>query len=258
MNILLANDDGIFAKGLHVLADAAAQMDDVSIYIVGPDRQRSCCGHGLTLYDNVDLKLLASSEFNPKVKWAYSCSGTPADCARIGIFMLKEQGIQPDLVCTGINHGSNWGSDIYYSGTLAAAREACICYTQAIAFSICSAKPVHFENFYDMVPHVIEKAYKKLPYTTVLNVNIPDLPKEEIKGIKVCKQGPMDYGLDYKASLSNACGFEFKFNGREVYKDRSDSEWDCVVGREGYITLTACDLMPYSRESMKAVAELGI
>lgn len=258
MNILISNDDGIFAKGIHVLADALAQIEDVNIYIIAPDRQRSCCGHFLTLFDKVELEHKNVKEFNDKVRWAYSCTGGPADCIRLGIWMLQQQGIKPDLVCTGINEGSNWGSDVYYSGTLAAAREACVCFVQAIAFSVCDNKPTHFEYFYDLVPRVIDKAYGKLPYTTVLNVNVPDLPVEELKGMKVCKQGPMDYGLEYKKTLSNACGIAFEFKGEEIYKNKADAEWDCVVGREGYVTLTACDLMPYNRESMDNIEKLGI
>lgn len=259
MNILLANDDGIDAYGLHVLADALAQMADVeNIYIIAPNTQRSCGGHGLTLNGKIDLEPINPMEFNEKVNWAYSCSGVPADCTRIGIFMLKQAGVSLDLVCTGINHGSNWGSDIFYSGTLAAAREASVCFTQAIAFSLCDNHPTHFEHFAKLVPEVVKKAYKKLPYTTVLNVNVPDIPAEEIKGIRICKQGPMDYGLGYKKSLSNASGVSFEFDGGEVYRDNVDPDWDCVVGREGYITLVACDLMPVSKESMQAIEDLGI
>ena len=258
MNILLANDDGITAKGIHVLADALAQLDDVNLYIVAPDKQRSCCGHGLTLFDPVDLKAHDTKDFNDKVKWAYSCSGVPADCARIGIFLLKQEGVQLDLVCTGINHGSNWGSDVYYSGTLAAARESSVCFTQAIAFSVCDNHPTHFEYFKKIVPEVIKKAYKTLPYTTILNVNVPDLPEEEIKGIRVCKQGPMDYGLEYKKTLSNASGVTLEFKGEEIYINWADENWDCVVGRDGYVTLTPVDLMPYNEESMESIRKLNI
>lgn len=258
MNILLANDDGIDAYGLHVLADAIAQLDDVNIYIIAPDSQRSCCGHGLTLTGKINIEPVNPMDFNEKVNWAYSCSGVPADCVRIGLFMLRRDGIKVDLVCTGINHGSNWGSDIFYSGTLAAAREASVCFTQAIAFSLCDNHPTHFEHFYEIVPEVINKAFGKLPCTTVLNVNVPDIPKEEIKGTKICKQGPMDYGLGYKESLSNASGVSFEFDGEEEYRDNIDPDWDCVLGRNGYITLVPCDLMPVSLESMKAIEDLNI
>ncbi len=258
MNILLANDDGIDAYGLKLLADLIAQLDDVNIYIIAPDKERSCCGHGLTLFDPVHLTAHNPMEFNSKVKWTYECTGVPADCTRIGIYMLKEAGTPADLVCTGINHGSNWGSDVYYSGTIAAAREATVCFTQAIAFSVCDNNPTHFEYFSIIVPEVIKRAYKKLPYTTILNVNVPDLPIEEVKGTRVCKQGPMDYGLEYKKTLSNACGINMEFDGEEIYKNQDDKDWDCVVGRKGYITLTPIDLMPYNEKSLQSIRDLNI
>ena len=259
MNILLVNDDGIKAKGIHVLADALAQLEDVNLYIIAPDTQRSCCGHALTLRGGqLNLLPVDTSEFNSKVKWAYSCSGVPADCTRIGIFMLKEAGTPADLVCTGVNHGSNWGSDVFYSGTLAAAREASICFTQAIAFSLCDNNPVNFDYFYKLIPEVVKKTYKKLPTTRVLNVNVPDIPESELKGMRVAQQGPMDYGLSYKKFFDNASGVALEFDGETVYKDYPNENWDCVLGRKGYVTLTPIDLMPYNEESMKSIDDLGI
>ncbi len=258
MNILISNDDGIDAQGIHTLADAIAQLEDVNIYVVAPDTQRSCCGHALTLNNSVRIKAMIPTGFNEKVKWAYSCSGVPADCIRIGLYLLREAGTPADLVCTGINHGSNWGSDIFYSGTLAAAREASVCFTQSIAFSLCNEDAVHFEHFKEVVPAVIKKAYKKLPYTTVLNVNIPDLPAEEIKGTKVCKQGPMDYGLGYKTTINADGSIDLKFDGGVENNNKADENWDSVCGNDGYVTLTPCDLFPYNESSLQSIRDLGI
>jgi len=254
MNILIANDDGINAKGIHVLADALAGMDDVNIYVCAPDRQRSCCGHALTMGNTIYLKEHDAKEFNNKVLWAAECTGVPADCVRLALYYLSDKGIKIDLVCAGINMGANYGTDFYYSGTLAAAREANVCFTQSIAFSLCTHEAVHFEHFAKIVPEVIRKAYGKLPVSTVLNVNIPDLPADKIKGMKICKMGRMDYGLEY---------FETEDGGYCVPYDileesNQDPECDTVNGYDGYITLSAYELLIDDVKSNNLVRNLDI
>ncbi len=254
MNILLSNDDAIDAKGIHVLADCLLALDDVNIYVCAPDRQRSCCGHALTMHDNIYIKERDPKEFNEKTLWAAECTGSPADCVRLALYLLRKKNIKIDLVCSGINMGANYGTDTYYSGTMAAAREGAICFTQSIAFSLCRHFPTHYEHFTELVPQVIKKTYGKLPIGTILNVNVPDIPAEEIKGIKICRMGPVDYTMDF---------FEKEDGGYCIPYDilvdtHTEMEYDSVAGHSGYITLTPNDVLVYNGDSEKAVESLGI
>ena len=126
MNILISNDDGIFAPGIKKLACLLSKIKDADIYVCAPDRERSCVGQGLTLFDDLYLYDQPAEDFGPAVVWAKSCSGTPGDCVRLALSVLGMKGIKIDLVCAGINNGGNTGSDINYSGTFAACREAAI------------------------------------------------------------------------------------------------------------------------------------
>ena len=117
MNILLANDDGINAEGIRQLAKALRSLGDV--YVFAPDRQRSASSHALT----IEKQLTIAREDFPGAKEAYSVDGTPADCVKLGIYALRDRGIDVDIVYSGINHGGNLGSDTMYSGTVSAAAE---------------------------------------------------------------------------------------------------------------------------------------
>lgn len=161
MNILLTNDDGVRADGLSVLASRLSDLG--TVYVVAPDRERSCTGHAFTMHDPLRVDRVAPG-------W-YAVSGTPADCVYLGIFELCPT---PDLVVSGINHGYNLGSDVFYSGTVAGAVEAALHDIPAIAVSMGYGPGVDFGPAAALVHALVRAAHShRLPEGTVLNVNLP-------------------------------------------------------------------------------------
>lgn len=181
MNILISNDDGVYAPGLSALADMLAR-DAGSVCVVAPDRNRSGASNSLTL----DRPLQAHSHDNGFI----SLNGTPTDCVHLGVSGLFSDDVAPDLVVSGINAGANLGCDVLYSGTVAAAMEGRNCRLPPIAVSLCSFHPQH----YDTAAHIIRELVARLESLviaprTVLNVNVPDLPLAQIKGMQVTRLG---------------------------------------------------------------------
>jgi 5'-nucleotidase len=180
MNILLSNDDGYQAAGLQALASALADM--AFIHVVAPERDRSGASNSLTL----DNPLRAQTGSNGFI----FVDGTPTDCVHLAITGLLEQ--EPDMVVAGINAGANMGDDVLYSGTVAAAMEGRFLGFPAIAVSLATAggRPRHYETAaritVDLVKRVMAGA---LPADTILNVNVPDVPWDDIQGIQATRLG---------------------------------------------------------------------
>ena len=242
MNIIVSNDDGIFKEGIHVLVKALRSIPDVKLYVFAPDSERTAASMSLTTREPIHIE-----EYDmPGADEAWSVSGTPVDCVRFGAYILRSRGIEPDLVCTGINHGANVGGDCYFSGTVGAATQGVMVDIPAIAFSICSHQPVseHFELFYDLVPQVVNKAYGHIPKFTVVNVNVPNLPKEELKGIKVCRLGRHYYKEFYK-DLGNG-DYQLSLDTGNDFGPEHDPDMDTVAVLEKYVTIG-----PYSIRQLK-------
>jgi len=181
--ILVSNDDGITSRGIRHLVELMQQLGDV--VVVAPDSPQSGMGHAITVGDT--LRLTENHIFaNAR---AYECSGTPADCVKLAKHhVLKDR--QPDLVVSGINHGSNSSISVLYSGTMSAAIEAAIENLPAIGFSLCDYSPKadlsHVDEFVLKVAR--EALTKGIPKGIALNVNFPPKRNEPIKGIKICRQ----------------------------------------------------------------------
>jgi len=184
MKLLVSNDDGYFAPGIQALTEVLAQLDELeSLAVVAPDRNRSAASNSLTLMEPLRLRAQASSL--AKVQ-QFSVNGTPTDCVHLGI--NGALGYLPDMVISGINAGANMGDDVLYSGTVAAATEGRFLGKISIAVSLCGDQ--HFEDAAQIVkqlwPLLIEHFVKE---DNIININIPDLPKEQIKGVKVTRLG---------------------------------------------------------------------
>ena len=183
--ILVTNDDGITAPGLRALIGYMKKIGDV--VVVAPDRPQPGKGHAIT-NDNTlfSAKLVIDKEEGTPLE--YSCSGTPADCVKLALQELLDR--RPDICVSGINHGSNSSINVIYSGTMSAAIEAGIEGIPAIGFSLCDyAWDADFEAAGDAITSIVQKALEHgIPKGVVLNVNIPKVDKEELKGIKVCRQ----------------------------------------------------------------------
>ncbi len=181
--ILVTNDDGITAKGILTLIDIMSEIGDV--IVVAPDKPQSAMGHAITINNMLQLNKI-SNENDTIIQ--YSCSGTPADCVKIAVSEIMHR--KPDLCVSGINHGSNSSINVIYSGTMSAAVEAGIEGIQSIGFSLLDFDAnANFEHTKPFVKNIVNQVLKnKLPKGIVLNVNIPKLSDNEIKGIKICRQ----------------------------------------------------------------------
>ena len=189
MKLLISNDDGISSLGVRSLADVLAEAGH-EVTVVCPNRERSATGHGLTLHEPIRAEVV-NSIFHPQVT-AWSCSGTPSDCVKLGLWALMEN--SPDLVLAGINHGSNLGTDVLYSGTVSAAMEGFIQGIPSIAFSLANYTAQEFQvaaMFAQTLVNQIDK--QPLPEPTLLNVNVPPVPLSEIAGVKITRQGIRRY-----------------------------------------------------------------
>ena len=178
MNILLSNDDGYRSPGLRVLADALARCGTVTV--VAPDRDRSGASNSLTL----DVPIRAERLDNGFIR----VNGTPTDCVHLAITGLLDA--EPDLVVAGINHGPNLGDDVIYSGTVAAATEGRFLGLPAIAVSIDAHEPKHLETAARVVERLVAGLRDaEMNASTVLNVNVPDLPMTRIAGLRATRLG---------------------------------------------------------------------
>ncbi len=178
MHILLSNDDGYLAPGLAILADCLSKLAQVTV--VAPDRNRSAASNSLTLHRPIRPQKVD----NGFIK----VDGTPTDCVHLAITGLLDQ--EPDMVISGPNAGQNMGDDVLYSGTVAAATEGRYLGYPALAVSMCSYEPQHYESACRAVEHLLRGLAKApLPPNIILNVNVPDLPWHEIKGFQSTRLG---------------------------------------------------------------------
>ena len=189
MNILVSNDDGIFALGIRTLANALAGAGH-QVTVVCPDRERSATGHGLTLHRPLRVEEV-KGVFAPAVT-AWACSGTPSDCVKLALDAVLPTA--PDFVVSGINHGANLGTDVLYSGTVSAAMEGVLEGIPAIAISLTSFSYKEFgpaAQFAVRLTQQLETHPLNLPI--LLNVNVPPVPSADIKGTVIARQGIRRY-----------------------------------------------------------------
>jgi 5'-nucleotidase len=179
MHFLVSNDDGIEARGIQVLSDRMRQSGRVTI--VAPDRNCSGASNSLTLESPVRIDEIGER--------TYRVRGTPTDCVHIALTGLLEK--DPDIVVSGINAGANLGDDVIYSGTVAAAMEGRFLGLPAIAVSLVfDERPEHYETAAEAVSLLVERLRSDpLPADTILNINVPDRPWQEIRGIEVTRLG---------------------------------------------------------------------
>lgn len=180
--IFITNDDSLHAKGIASLVEAAKPFGD--IVVIAPDKPQSGMGHAITIHD--PIRLYASNIFEGIE--AYSCSGTPVDCVKLGIYEILHR--KPDLLLSGINHGANTSTNVLYSGTMSAAVEGAMEHIPSIGFSLDSFDhQADFSTAIKVAQTVIPTVLKNgLPQGVCLNINIPNVTASQLKGIKVCRQ----------------------------------------------------------------------
>jgi 5'-nucleotidase len=234
VKILISNDDGFDSPGIQLLANAVEDLGEV--YVVAPHRERSTAGHSLTLH-----KPLRIIEHGPR---RFATSGTPADCIYLGIhYLLKGK---PDLILSGINRGANLGTDVFYSGTVAAAREGALMNVRSYAFSMVSTKlpgNAERESFrFEMAAKIAKEVVLKtigltFPSHTLLNVNIPNIEEKNIKGIEIARQGFRHYKTEVTKGLDPR-GREYFWVGGPYRGFEESLESDCHAVEENKVSVT--------------------
>lgn len=233
--ILITNDDGITASGLKVLVNAAKNLGE--IVVVAPDSPQSGKGHAITL--NHPLRIYPVKEFG-EIE-AYKSNGTPVDCVKLAkSVILKDREI--DLCLSGVNHGSNVAINILYSGTMSAAMEASLEGIPSIGFSITEFLPgADFNPYEGLVSNIIDYVITNgLQHTKLLNINIPYIGIENIKGIKVCRQAEANWKEEYIANSDPLGRTYYWMSGVfENYDDGPDTDVQAL--EKGYVSIVPCD-----------------
>lgn len=233
MLILVTNDDGIEAAGLAALAEAMAALGEV--FVVAPDGNRSANSHSVTL--ERPLRLV---EVRPN--W-FACDGTPTDAVHLALNGLL-RGRRPALAVSGINHGGNLGQDVTYSGTVMAAFEATLIGVPALAVSVDARQDFVFSGAAATAVAVAREILARgLPPGTLLNLNVPNLPPEQLKGLKATREGRRLYGDEIVECVDPRGKKYYWIAGQELGFEPIDGS-DMVAVREGYASLTpiTCDM----------------
>ncbi len=232
MRILLSNDDGIYAPGLGTLARILAQ-ESHEVYVCAPDRQRSATGHSLTLHKPLRVE---HAHLDGPVAGAWSTTGTPADCVKLAVSELLQE--PPDVVISGINSGPNLGSDILYSGTVAAAMEAAFMDLPSIAVSARKGEPAVYLTAARFISRFLT-TFKQAPRSKrgLININIPAVPEAEIKGVKLCQLGVRLYNDTFE-KRSDPNGRDYYWLSGQAIEDTEAEDSDVFAVNSGYIAVT--------------------
>jgi len=224
--ILVSNDDGVRARGIRELVKALEPLGRV--VAVAPDQERSAASHSITLHRPLRIKRVGRDR--------YSVDGTPTDCVMVGMHEVLDE--MPDLLVSGINHGGNLGDDVHYSGTVSAAFEGCIFGIPSIAVSLVSYDGGDMKPAATFAAKLAKKVLKKgLPRGIILNVNVPPLPAEGIKGYEITKQGKRNYG-DIIAERIDPKGRKYFWIGGDEASFENIEGSDCNAIRDGKISIT--------------------
>ncbi len=247
--ILVSNDDGITSKGIRVLIETMQQLGDV--VVVAPNSPQSGMGHAITIGDT--LRLEKSNLFSNVD--AYECSGTPADCVKIAKhYVLKNH--QPDLVVSGINHGSNTSISVLYSGTMSAAIEAALEGLPAIGFSLCDYDSE--ADFSHVIPYIIKIAQQTLAHGLekgiALNVNFPPKQNEPIKGIKICKQADAKWQEEFDERKDPYGRRYFWMAGNFVNFDTGTDNDEWAIANN-YVAVVPCQYDLTSHQAMETISK---
>ncbi|MCZ7645514.1 MAG: 5'/3'-nucleotidase SurE [Planctomycetota bacterium] len=240
--ILLTNDDGLASPGLTTLAHEIVRTGRYELRVAAPEREQSGVGHCITLHEPLLAEAMVLPDELARVP-TFRVRGTPADCVKVAITNLFPD-FKPDLVISGINRGPNVGMNVFYSGTVAGALEACMNELPALAVSldVPASGLWRFQLAAELTLPLVAAALEHgLPPWTALNANLPDLPQEQIKGVKLTRQGMSGFKESYVEERVDGPHRRFRLEGAMVYRDE-DPEVDAVALREGWISVTPLGL----------------
>ncbi|MFQ6612217.1 MAG: 5'/3'-nucleotidase SurE [Fidelibacterota bacterium] len=229
-NILIANDDGIYADGIYALWEAMREIGNVTV--VAPDTEKSAVGHAITLSDPIRIQeVKRGNGFR-----GFSVDGTPADCVKIAVQSIMDS--PPDFIASGINAGANVGKSLIYSGTLSAATEGTILGIPSMAISFNSVKGGNLEPSKVIAQKLVKIILQHgLPRGTLLNVNVPTLPVEKIKGFRITKQGNIYFKDRFEKREDPRGRLYYWMTGNVVDPDPS-IDYDGKALSEGFVSIT--------------------
>ncbi|MDR3592368.1 MAG: 5'/3'-nucleotidase SurE [Negativicutes bacterium] len=231
MRILLTNDDGINAPGIQALWQELSAIGEITV--VAPDSERSATSQAITVHHPIRVDEFCIE--NPPI-CAWRVGGTPTDCVKIAVEALMKD--KPDVVVSGINQGPNMGTDVLYSGTVSAAIEGALHGIPAIAVSLTNWQAADFGPAARFARKlVLTMAERSLPPNTLLNVNVPSLPAEQLKGVAITKLGVTEYENTFERRLDPR-GRTYYWMGGSLVDSRNEEGTDVEVVKQGKISVT--------------------
>lgn len=245
MIILVSNDDGIHAEGLMALEKSLEPLAEV--YTVAPEREQTSMSHALTLHRPLRVREVAPRRL--------AIDGTPTDCVKLALTGLLP--VRPNLVISGINKGPNLGDDIIYSGTVSAALEAALLGIPAIAVSLVTFENLTFDAAAEFTAALVKRLQERgIPPQMLLNINVPALPRETIKGWRFTRQGKRHYSENIVERLDPRGKKYYWIGGDDLGFDQDDGT-DCMAVHEGYVSVTPLqvDMTNYKLLSESPVPE---
>ncbi len=240
--ILVSNDDGFRSEGIIALSEALRPLG--TVYVVAPDRERSAAGHSLTLTHPLRVEKVGHR--------IYAVDGTPTDCVNLGVNgILRKKKV--DILVSGINKGGNMGDDITYSGTVSAAMEGTLLGIPSVAVSLVSRNHFRFDEAAQFAAKVARKVLaRRLPKDTLLNVNVPNVPGHEIRGVKVTRQGKRIYG-EAVVEKRDPRGRKYYWIGGDTLKTEDIPGSDLEAVEQNYISITPIHLDMTNYVSMRTL-----
>lgn len=230
MKILLCNDDGIHAPGIAALREAVREQGELTI--VAPDAERSAAGHAITLSNPLQCAPIEKEGSF----FGHAVDGTPADCIKLALRALMDSA--PQLVLSGINLGANTGISVLYSGTVSAAREGAIHGIPAVAFSLCATAEPQWESAVRVAREITAKVLRQsIPPGVLLNVNIPNVPYDELRGTRVTRMGRSRFVEKFHRRTDPRGRTYFWLDGDLDVQDSGD-DVDLHAVRDGYVSIT--------------------
>jgi len=229
--ILVTNDDGIYSKGILVLAKALKEIGEV--FIVAPDREKSAIAHSLTLHRPLRVEKIKRN--------VYAVDGTPADCVHLGVNAILPE--RPRLIVSGINKGGNLGDDVTYSGTVSAAFEGTLLGIPSFAISLVSRSHFKFHPAARFAVRVARSIIKRgLPRDTLLNINVPNLDEKEIKSYKITQQGRWTHNGNAVVEKMDPRGKKYYWigSGQLIFDQKKNTDFETVS--KAYISITPLHL----------------
>jgi len=248
--ILLCNDDGIHAPGISVLHGAVKGFGE--IHVIAPDVERSAAGHAITLADPIKSMPVQKDG----VFFGSAIGGTPADCIKLAVCAVMKDA-PPDLILSGINLGSNTGISVIYSGTVSAATEGVILGIPGVAFSLCTYTDPQWDAAGRIASEITQRIIDNpMPPGVLLNVNIPNLPYDRLKGIKITRMGRSRFIEKFHQRLDPRGRTYYWLDGElEVHDEGEDIDIHAV--RDGYVSVTPIHLDLTAYEHLKTFEPLA-